>query len=538
MSPDTREIRRFGVRVGLLVLCLFLLPIIFVFLFRLYPENADLVSLIPKFGPLPAALALAYSVLRYRFMDVVLKKSLLYSLLSGLLLGLYLFGVKYGAEWLFPAGGLHPVVFDLIVILVLIFAFQPLKAGLQKGIDRFFFRRHIEIAEVLKSFSQTLTTWSDLEGLCQSFVKKVTESLGLSHGAILLADGTMHGLRPSPLPSPFQGEGEFPLLSLLTENNSRMVVVEELAAGPLKSACREAGVGLVLALPCREQKGWLLLGEKWSGEPFLSEETALIEAVCGQLAVAIDNLFLMQSKIALEREVQHREKLAAIGQLAATLAHEIRNPITGAKCLLQQVEEDMNGTPQGKEYVHLALEDLERVEQSVSQLLTFARKEEYRFAEQDVTELVESTVHSFIPRAQEKGVTVQLQGGVPIGAAIDGEKIHRTLLNLLANALDAVDEARGESGRVGGIIVVSVYAKGSEVGIRVSDNGHGLAIEDQDRIFEPFFTRKEKGTGLGLAIAKKIVEGHGGRITAVSTPGQGTMFTIALPRGQLDTRTV
>ena len=258
------------------------------------------------------------------------------------------------------------------------------------------------------------------------------------------------------------------------------------------------------------------------------QETALIEAICGQLAVAIDNLYLIQSKVVLEREMQHREKLAAIGQLAATVAHEIRNPIAGAKCLLQQVEEELNGAPQGKEYVHLALEDLERVEQSVSHLLLFARKEEYRFTEQDVTELVRTTVDRFATQVQDKTITVRLQEGSPVWAAIDEGKIHQTLVNLLTNARDAVN-GNGE-------IVVSVSTAGSEVEIRVSDTGLGLAPEDHDKIFEPFFTRREKGTGLGLAIAKKVAEGHGGKISGASTPGQGTTFTLAFPRQRLDAK--
>jgi signal transduction histidine kinase len=210
------------------------------------------------------------------------------------------------------------------------------------------------------------------------------------------------------------------------------------------------------------------------------------------------------------------------------VAHEIRNPITGAKCLLQQVEEELNGTPQGKEYVQLALEDLERVEQSVSQLLTFARKEEYHFSEQDVTELVRTTVHRFSTQLREKGITVRLPESTPVRAAVDEEKLRRTLLNLLENAVDAVQGA--------GLIAVSVSAVGLEVEIRIRDDGQGFPLEDQDRIFEPFFTRKEKGTGLGLAIAKKIVEGHGGHITVVSTPGQGATFTLTFPRQQPDVK--
>ena len=483
----------------------------------LYPEKTDFIALIGKFAALPPAFAIAYGVFRYRFMDIVLTRGLLYSSLGGLFLGLYLLFIQYGGKWLFLEEDFHPVAFAVGIVTLLFafhFLFHILTDGLQKGIERCFFRHRVRSAEVLKSFSQTLTAWSDLSGLCRSFTEKVTESLGLSYGVVLLNDGTVYG----------EGE-DVPLTSLrplLVQINSPLLVVEELAEGPLKSACHAAGVVLVLTLPCRQQRGWLLLGEKQSGRPFLSQETALIEAVCGQLAVTIDNLYLIQTKVALEREMQHQEKLAAIGQLAATIAHEIRNPITGAKCLLQQVEGELNGAPQGKEYVQLALEDLERVEQSVSQLLTFARREEYHFSEQDVTELVRATVHRFAAQIQEKEITVRLHESVSVWAAVDEEKIRRTLLNLLTNAADAVNG--------GGVIEVSISVVGPEVEIRVSDNGSGLALEDQDKVFEPFFTRKEKGTGLGLAIAKKIVEGHGGRIAVASTPGQGTTFTVAFPR--------
>jgi len=265
------------------------------------------------------------------------------------------------------------------------------------------------------------------------------------------------------------------------------------------------------------------LGEKYSGRPFFSQELVLIEAACGQLAMAIDNLLLVQSKLALEREMQHREKLAAIGQLAATVAHEIRNPITGAKCLLQQVGDELNGNAQGKEYVQLALEDLDRVEQSVSQLLTFARKEDFQFIEQDVTDLARSTVQRFIAQTSEKAVAVQIQDSAPMWATIDEEKMRRTLLNLLANAQDAVNG--------NGTITVSLAAAGPDVEIQVSDNGQGLSQEDQKRIFEPFFTTKPvgQGNGMGLAIVHRIVTSHGGMITVDSTPNQGTTFRIYWP---------
>jgi two-component system sensor histidine kinase HydH len=306
-------------------------------------------------------------------------------------------------------------------------------------------------------------------------------AVGIVCGGIIFANGTHY---QSGVHRPLEH-----IQALLDRTASYPVVIEELPPGILKSNCREAEIALVFALPCREQTAWLLLGEKHSGEPFLSEEIALLESVCRQLAVSIDNLSLLQTKIVPEREVQHREKLAAIGQLAATVAHEIRNPITGAKCLLEQVGDALPAASDDGEYIQLALEDLDRVELSVGQLLTFARKEDYQFLPHNVTDLLHTTVQSFAVQAKEKEVAVSCPARTPLAAEavevmIDGEKIRRTLLNLLTNALDAVG--------FGGTIHISIETTGPEVEIRVSDNGQGLNQADQEHILSPSLPAKKK----------------------------------------------
>ena len=478
-KPEARLIVYLGLG-GVLVMCG-----LSSFFCSLYPDKAPFISLIPKLSPLPPALAIGYSVLRYRFMDMVLTRSLLYSTLGALFLGFALLVANYGGGWLLPGQSFRPVAFAVRLLLIFFafhFLFHVLRDGLQKSIERSFFSRRLHSAEVLKHFGQTLSSWSSLDGLCRGVADKITNSLGLTSATILFADGTKYGHSGVA--------GVLPTIPvhMLNQTSDRIIVVDELLEGSLKTACTEAQIGVVIMLPCREQRGWLLLGEKLSGRLFFSQELTLIEAACGQLAMAIDNLLLVQSKLVLEREMQHREKLAAIGQLAATVAHEIRNPITGAKCLLQQVGEELNGNAQGKEYIHLALEDLDRVEQSVSQLLSFARKEDFQFTEQDVTDLVRSTVQRFVAQPSEKAVTVHMQDSAPVWATIDEEKVRRTLLNLFANARDAVNSD--------GTITVRLSLIGSDVEIQVSDNGQGLSAEDQQRIFEPFFTTKEKGTCL------------------------------------------
>lgn len=499
-------------------------------LFYYYPDKEDVIFSIPSLGGVLPAFVLAYAVIRYRYIDVLIKRGLLYSMLSGLFLGLYLLGARYGGEWLFPEGGASSVAFNFLMILLLLFAFQPLKGGLQREIDRIFFCscHSLKSAEVRKNLSQTLTTWTDLERLSASFTEKVTATVKTEYGAVLFGDGAVRGLVPASQPALLRKDETAELCDFLERNDAALVVVEELPHGPLRSACTKAHLGLAVSLPCHERRSWLLLGKKHSRGPFLSEETTQLELLCGELAIALDNFFLIQTKIFLEREMQHKEKLIAIGQLAATVAHDIRNPITGAKCLLQQVGDELSGDSQGKEYIQLALEDLERVEQSVSQLLTFARKEAFSFSEQDVAELVGTTVQRFAAQVQTRDIAISMQASAKAPAAIDEEKMRRVLVNLLTNAADAVNG--------NGVIAVSISVAGPDVEIRVSDNGHGLALEDQEHIFEPFFTMKEKGTGLGLAIAKKIVDGHGGHIAVESAPGQGTTFIVTLPRQRPETR--
>ena len=126
------------------------------------------------------------------------------------------------------------------------------------------------------------------------FVEKITHSLGLASATILFADGTQYSCDGTT------GTTCDPRTRADPTTDS-LLVIEEAPEGPLKTACNEAQLAVVVTLPCREQRGWLLLGEKLSGRPFFSQELMLIEAACGQLAMAIDNLLLVQSKLALER---------------------------------------------------------------------------------------------------------------------------------------------------------------------------------------------------------------------------------------------
>jgi PAS domain S-box-containing protein len=230
-----------------------------------------------------------------------------------------------------------------------------------------------------------------------------------------------------------------------------------------------------------------------------------------------------------ERELQLRtqrsERLAALGTMAAGLAHEIRNPLNAASLQLQVVERRLR---RERPKVEGALEasglvgvEMKRLANLVDEFLQFARPQPLRLVRADLRHTVEELVALIRPEAIAAGVEVSLRKGDGASVQIDEERIKQVLLNLLRNAL----EAAGRGGR----IELRVRADAVGVIIEVEDDGPGLPSSDAP-IFEPFYTTKESGTGLGLSIVHRIISDHGGTIGVQSRPGR-TVFTLSLPAG-------
>ena len=233
---------------------------------------------------------------------------------------------------------------------------------------------------------------------------------------------------------------------------------------------------------------------------------------------------------AVEREVRREkammtsEKQASIDELSSTIAHEIRNPIAAAKSLVQQIGEDP-ASPENVEYGKVALEELDRVERSISHLLKYAKEEDYKFERVNLANVVDSALTQLRAKLDEAKVAVArnyISGPVIAG---DGEKLRQVFANLLGNAIDALEPV-AEGRRID---VFVENGRPDHATVRVRDNGAGITPEKLEKIFNPFFTTKDDGTGLGLAISKKIVEAHEGSIEAASEIGRGTEFRVYLP---------
>lgn len=230
----------------------------------------------------------------------------------------------------------------------------------------------------------------------------------------------------------------------------------------------------------------------------------------------------LTERVQMRQRMERMGRLASLGRLSAGIAHEVRNPLTGISLLLDELHDRMLSQPRDQKLIRRALEEIERLETLVGELLHFASVPKTEMTVGDVADTVQDTLFLVGKQLQNKQIQLRqkFDSSLPT-IAFDINKLKQALLNLLANAMDAMPE--------GGTLGVSVEPDGEGVAIVIEDSGSGMSAEQLDLIFEPFYTSKGEGTGLGLAITHTIIAEHGGRIDVKSTPGTGSLFRIWLP---------
>jgi two-component system sensor histidine kinase HydH len=252
--------------------------------------------------------------------------------------------------------------------------------------------------------------------------------------------------------------------------------------------------------------------------------TLAMAAVLGlTLAFAGGATLFWRRKVAgLQAEVARQERLAAMGTLAAGVAHEIRNPLSSIKGFATYFRGKFAPGSKDHELAEVMIGEADRLNRVVSELLELTRPSELRAVESAPAELLSHAVRLVQDDCRARGITVRKQFADIGPVFLDSDKILQAVLNLLLNAIQAMPE--------GGTLTVSAQTVKDRLEVRVSDTGHGIPKESLERVFDPYFTTKNQGTGLGLATVRTIVEAHGGRVRVVSEPGRGTEITLDIPR--------
>lgn len=226
----------------------------------------------------------------------------------------------------------------------------------------------------------------------------------------------------------------------------------------------------------------------------------------------------------LEAKLRQKEKSAALGEMAAQVAHEIRNPLGSIKGFASHLAGKLGRESADGKAAEIMVREAERLNRVITELLEVAGPSQLKFVKKSPMDVVQHTLNLISQDAQVQGVDLRLETLGPVPEIdMDPDKLSQALLNLYLNALQAMPSQ-------GGVLAVSVEANGNgRVVLSVADTGKGIAAEKLPHIFDPYFTDKAEGSGLGLAVVRKVVEAHGGEIVVSSVPDQGSTFTMQLP---------
>jgi signal transduction histidine kinase len=243
-----------------------------------------------------------------------------------------------------------------------------------------------------------------------------------------------------------------------------------------------------------------------------------------------DSIKKLQSQseriIAIEEQLRRSERLSTLGEMAAVLAHEIRNPLGSIRGTAEILRDDYRPGDPKHEFIEIQIKETERLNHVVEDFLRMARQQPMELRDCSIREELETIVTLVAKDAQDRGISLRLEADKEVSAFRgDGEKLRQAFLNIVINALQATPS--------GGSVIINLNKAESGFVISFHDNGSGIDPEDLQRIFEPFYTTKPDGTGLGLAVTRKIIEGHGGRLDIESEADRGTTVMVLLPLNEL-----
>jgi signal transduction histidine kinase len=243
-----------------------------------------------------------------------------------------------------------------------------------------------------------------------------------------------------------------------------------------------------------------------------------------------EQLFLTKKRMEeAGKKLVHAEKLASIGRLSASIAHEIRNPLTSVKLNVQKISESECWGDLERGHLEITQEGIEHIENFIKELLNFTRVSDLNIIEFPMEQVIDSSIKMIADQLELKNIRIKknYQKDLP-PVFVDGDKMRLVIVNILRNAYEELDK--------GGEIEINLSLRQDEreskIRFEISDNGRGIAESEWENIFEPFYTTKSAGIGLGLANAQKIIEQHNGTIAILKKEGKGACFEILIPCGE------
>lgn len=480
-----------------------------------------------------------YAILRYHLLDIniVIKKTMVYSLSTGILTSLFVVFILGLTKLLSDYAGVSSFAIYILSAFIITFLFNPLKNRIQTIIDKIFYKTTYDYYTVIQNVSHKLALAINKSDIYSFVADTVFSTLKTKNACFLTAENNFFeanyfidsekkppakdSFRDGILMPPYKIPKDSELIKLFEKKNE-IIIREELPNIIREDESKVISeilspLNAEVAVPIfidNKLAHLLLIGEKLSGDIFSDEDVKLLDTIATQATIAIKKAALYDEKIQSER-------LASIGMMSATLAHEIKNPLASIKIFTQLVPDKHNELEFRETFVRIVSSEIERIDGLVTELLDFSKQVPIKTSKVSGQKLCDNIIELIEKNFEKNNIKILKKYNGSFNIAGDPARLKQAFLNIFINSQQAMDS--------GGTLEVELSSQNNFVNISISDNGKGIPESVIDKIFDPFFTTKERGAGLGLALSKKIIVEHGGTIEVKSTDSNGTMFLIALP---------
>jgi len=486
--------------------------------------------------------ATVYAIIRYRFLDirVVITRAGLLLVIYFVVLGTpFLVGLwgRFRLErWIGREWWLVPLGLCTALATAGPFAY----AYLRRQAEARLLREQWRYQRTLQRAARGMTQVRDVTKLSELITRIVSRSVRVSHASLFLWDKpneryvlrASHGPKRLALQSRYGLESSHALVRWLAEHR-RVLSEEETVRYPdIRINQEMQRLEAELAIPGLIEHrlvGFLVLGAKLSGAGYSMDDLHAFAMLANEAAMALENASSYEELIKVNEQLKSaserllfQERLAAAGQFAMGMAHEIKNPLSAIKTFAQYLPEKYADPAFREKFFRVVQVEIDRINTIVKELSDFAKPAPLQLQPVRLSALIDDTLTLLSNQCLKQGIEVHAafsENGLSINA--DSQQLKQVLLNLFLNSLEAMPQ--------GGRLEVATRVSKTHLILCVSDTGHGIDSERQREVWDPFFTTKERGMGLGLAIVKGVVERHGGQISLASTPNQGTQVEILLP---------
>jgi len=483
-APDEQQ-RKFhhGIKF-ILAFAAGLVLLLVVFQHRFAAGSAEIYAMgVMLLGLLPLA-ALISTVQRFNFLQIGRQRNLIYAVFIVFIALLYISFVRRASLWLEPR--LPPEATAALLLFLPVVFFEPLQR-LMRGLLRETAQTELDRAQRLMGPIHEAARFGDMPKLTRFSETWTAQQLQLAEVQISL-----------------DSESTSPSVNADWQSGSRQ-------SFEIRRAGKVIGSMMVRA------HGAMISGETYAG----------LELVAEQLPAAFDLCRLIEEKLGLERELAERERLALVGQMAASISHNLKNPLGSIKTILQVQMEGSELPASLRAETQMVLDEVNRLSSRLNQLLQFSRPGGGRLGNQtgscDIARVTEGVVNMFRHEAEHRGIALELSGvDGACAAAVSEDAVSDILSNVVLNAIEAADR---------GPIRLDLHCKDKTCEIQVQDDGPGIPASQQEKVRQPFFTTKARGTGLGLSIVDRRLEEIGGELQIESPVrnGRGTVVRMIFP---------